>query len=53
MKLKPIERKFIATKEYPKGYWNWMELPNNERVGDKLSFQLNDWLELDELFESL
>ena len=53
IKLKPLERKFIATKEYSKGYWNWMELPNNEIVGDSLSFQLNAWLELDEIFETL
>jgi len=47
IKLKPTKRTFIANKEYPKGYWNWVELPNKTLVGDRLSFQLNEWLKFD------
>ena len=36
-------REFEATKEFPKGYWNWLELPNHELVPDTLSFQLSAW----------
>ena len=46
-KLSPIKRTFIANKEYPKGYWNWVELPNKTMVTDMMSFQLNKWLEFD------
>ncbi len=47
IKLKPTKRTFIANKEYPKGYWNWVELPNKTLVGDRLSFQLDEWLKFD------
>ncbi len=47
IKLNPIKRTFIANKEFPKGYWNWVELPNKTLVGDRLSFQLNEWLRFD------
>lgn len=47
IKLKPIKRTFIANKEYPKGYWNWVEMPNKTIVPDMLSFQLNEWLKFD------
>lgn len=40
--LKP-KTKFLATKEYPRGYWNWRKLPNKTLIGTKLSFQLDDW----------
>lgn len=46
-KLSPIKRTFIANKEFPKGYWNWVELPNKTIVNDSLSFQLDKWLEFD------
>lgn len=47
IKLKPTKRTFIANKECPKGYWNWVELPDKTQVGDHLFFQLNKWLEFD------
>ena len=37
------EVQFIATEEYPKGYWNWRKLPNKTLVHDNLSFQLDSW----------
>jgi len=36
-------RKFEAQIEYPKGYWDWLELPDYTLVPDVLSFQLNAW----------
>ena len=42
--LKPKVRSFIATEEYPTGYWNWLELPDKTLVGDRLSFQLDAWM---------
>lgn len=36
-------RRFLAQREYPKGYWTWLELPNKTLVPDFLSFQLNEW----------
>lgn len=47
IKLKPKIRTFVANKEYPKGYWNWVEMPNKTLVCDRLSFQLNEWLNWD------
>ena len=47
IKLKPIKRTFIANREYPKGYWNWVEMPNKTLVRDSLSFQLSEWLKFD------
>jgi hypothetical protein len=41
--LLKIQTKFIATKEYPKGYWNWRKLPNKTLVSDTMSFQLDSW----------
>lgn len=35
--------KFIATKQYIKGHWDWRELPNKTLVGDYMSFQLDSW----------
>jgi hypothetical protein len=37
------EVEFIATKEYPKGYWDWRKLPNKTLVPCSLSFQLDSW----------
>jgi hypothetical protein len=37
------EVQFIATEEYPRGYWNWRKLPNKTLVYDSLSFQLDSW----------
>ena len=37
------QTKFIATKEFPTGYWDWRELPNKTLVGDHMSFQLDSW----------
>ena len=36
-------RKFEAQREFPPGYWDWLELPNKILVADSLSFQLNAW----------
>lgn len=47
IKLKPVKRTFIANKEYPEGYWNWVEMPNKTIVPDRLSFQLDEWLKFD------
>lgn len=46
-KLSPIKRTFIANKEYPKGYWNWVEMPNKTLIRPLLSFQLDEWLKFD------
>jgi len=35
--------KYIATRESPKGYWNWRKLPNRKLVPDFKSFELNHW----------
>jgi hypothetical protein len=35
--------RFVATEEYPKGYWNWATYPNRDIVGGRLSFQLDRW----------
>lgn len=43
-KLKPIKRTFIANKEYPTGYWNWVELPDKKIISQSLGDQLNVWL---------
>jgi hypothetical protein len=40
-KIKTIE--YIATTEFPKGYWDWRELPDRTLVGDHMSFQLDSW----------
>ncbi len=37
------ERKFEAQREYPTGYWEWLELPNRRLVCDATSFQLDAW----------
>ena len=40
-----LNKQFMATKEYPKGYWNWRKLPNKTTVGTMMSFQLDGWYE--------
>ena len=47
IKLKDVKRTFIANKERPKGYWNWVEMPNKTLVNDRLSFQLDEWMKFD------
>ena len=47
IKLKPLKRTFIANKEYPKGYWNWVELPNKTIIEPMLSFWLNNCINFD------
>ena len=37
------ERKFVAQREYPHGFWDWEELPNKRLVPAFLSFQLDLW----------
>lgn len=41
-------RVFKATDRYVSNFFKWVELPNNELVGDSLSFQLNTWKEIEE-----
>lgn len=36
-------RMFEAQREWPSGYWDWLELPNRTIVPDALSFQLDAW----------
>ena len=43
-KLKPIVRTFEAYREFTEGYWDWSESPNESRVNDSLSFQLDYWM---------
>jgi len=37
------EVRFIATEQYPKGYWNWMRMSDGILVEDRLSYQLDAW----------
>jgi hypothetical protein len=37
------EIQFIATEEFPKGYWNWRMLPDRLLICDSISFQLDSW----------
>ena len=46
-KLKPTIRIFIANREFPREYWNWVEMPNKTLISDRLSFQLDEWLKFD------
>ena len=34
---------YEAQKESPKGYWEWLKLPNKDLVPDFISFQLDAW----------
>lgn len=38
-----IVNQFEAQEEMPKGYWEWLKLPNRSLVEDSLSFQLDAW----------
>ncbi|MDK2848777.1 MAG: hypothetical protein PWP34_2130 [Desulfuromonadales bacterium] len=38
-----IITKYEAQKEFPKGYWEWLRLPNRNLVPDAVSFQLDAW----------
>ena len=42
-----IKRQYETQREYQKGYWQWLELPNRTRVPMGLSFQLDSWNKLD------
>lgn len=44
--LKDRERKFLCGKEYPTGYWTWLELPGLKSVSDIDSFLFNKWYQL-------
>lgn len=35
------KRKFIADKEYPTGYWNWVEFPGKTWIDGMFSFKLD------------
>lgn len=37
------ETKYLASKERPKGYWEWLRMPDLELVGSHFSFQLDAW----------
>ena len=41
-----IKKQFEAQGEHPKGYWQWLELPNRILVPMGLSFQLDAWNKL-------
>ena len=41
--LLKYQDRYIATEEFPKGYWNWRKLPNRTLVGSSISFQLDSW----------
>ncbi len=36
-----LKVKFIASKEYPKGYWDWATYPDRKLVGFNTSIQLD------------
>lgn len=38
-----LKQSFEAQREFPKGYWTWLELPDHTLVPDGLSFQLDEW----------
>lgn len=40
---------FIATKEYPKGYWNWRQSPNNKEVDELTSYDLDNLCNLNKI----
>lgn len=40
---KKIKFEYIATEEYPKGYWNWRKLPDKTLIYGDLTFQLDSW----------
>ena len=38
-----ITTQYEAQKESPKGYWEWLKLPERHIVPDYISFQLDAW----------
>jgi len=44
------EKQFIATKEYPKGFWDWKDLSNRAKVEEDIAFQLDNKINNDPLF---
>lgn len=40
-----VKREFLAQDHYVSKYYQWVELPNKTIVGDRLSFQLDSWLQ--------
>ena len=38
-----IITEYEAQREFPKGYWEWLRLPNRDLVPDIISFQLDAW----------
>jgi len=40
---KVVVKKYKATRRLVAEYWVWVELPDYTRVGDRLSFQLDEW----------
>lgn len=41
-------RSFEAQREFPPGYWDWLELPDRKLVPSHTSFQLDAWNRLSE-----
>jgi len=37
------EVSFVAGREFPTGYWQWLKLPDRLIVGGPLSYQLDAW----------
>jgi hypothetical protein len=44
------KKHFIATKEFPKGFWNWKDLSNRSEVDEETAFQLDNKCNNDPLF---
>ena len=42
-RIEKVETQFIATEEFPKGYWKWRLLPDKTLISDNLCFQLDAW----------
>lgn len=38
-----IIREYEAQREFPRGYWDWLKLPNRDLVPSITSFQLDAW----------
>lgn len=41
-----IITQYEAQREFPSGYWDWLQLPNRNLVNDSTSFQLDAWNKL-------
>ena len=44
------EKQFLATKEHPKGFWNWKDLSNRAEVEEDIAFELDNKINNDPLF---